>query len=66
MERGALTCDGVENPGVAGGVKAGDIRGGAGSWCTSLAATSLCNADRTVGSVEVVRSKASVREGLEG
>ena len=41
VERGGLLCDGVANPGVAGGVKAGDIMEGTESRCDALAATSL-------------------------
>jgi hypothetical protein len=35
MERGGRGCEGVAPPGVAGGVKAGDIIEGGGLWCAS-------------------------------
>lgn len=39
MERGGRGCEGVAPPGVAGGVKAGDIIEGGGLRCASLFAT---------------------------
>jgi len=36
MERGGRGCDGVDVPGVAGGVKAGEIIEAGGSWLTVL------------------------------
>ena len=42
IERGGRGCEGVEFPGVAGGVKAGDIIEGGGLWCSPLFATCAC------------------------
>jgi hypothetical protein len=37
IERGGRGCEGVEFPGVAGGVKAGDMIEGGGLWCSPFA-----------------------------
>ena len=57
IERGGRGCEGVEFPGVAGGVKAGDIIEGGGLWCFAfMFAFATCSCFSTVG-VEVWKSK---------
>jgi hypothetical protein len=63
IERGGRGFEGVEVPGVAGGVKAGLIIDAGGAWLRVLFATLLCIACLPKSSSEFGSSKGSRRFG---
>lgn len=62
IERGGRGCDGVCVPGVAGGVKAGEMIEGAGSWW-GLSSPLLCMLWLFPSCSGCEKSKPSKREG---
>lgn len=65
VERGGRGCEGVEMPGVAGGVKAGEIREGGGLGCVSCIAISFRVLFRSGSCPECERSKLFILFGLD-